>query len=140
MPGPSDLSNDRDAYDVLDRLAVAIRTMNPTEVPPPVIFNGVGNIKDFFISFERFCRSKYGDNYDSYLVVLPTYLAGEAKNIAQSFGTGSNVSYNTVKNRLIAEHARKSLGRNNFTDFFSATRLPSESLVCLIATQSDWKP
>ena len=43
MPGPQSNHEGQDnSVRVFDRLADAITAMNPTEVPPPPIFNGGG--------------------------------------------------------------------------------------------------
>ena len=119
--------------EVLGDLAEAINGMKIQRVPPPVPFKGVGqgDIKDFFDAFEKYCDSVYKKEYSSYLQVLPSFLENEAKSIVLAYGTGDGVDYRVVKDRVIAEiSTRRTLGANQYTDFFSAKRLPNESLVC----------
>ena len=115
----------------LAQLADVLSNMNMDKVPPPVPYKGKGCIKDFFAAFERYCISLYKGNTDSFLQVLPSFLEGEAKAIVNSFGFGSGVSYEMVRDRVIREMThRRSLGSNNYSDFFSAKRFPEESLTC----------
>ena len=73
----------------------------------------------------------YQDQPDLYLQILPSFLEGEAKNIVLAFGSGTAVTYQIVKDRLIAElTTRRTIGSNGYTDFFAAKRRPGESLVC----------
>ena len=115
---------------VFTELTDAIRGMNIARTPPPAIFKGIGSIDDFFRNFEAYCETLYRDQYNSYLQVLPTFLEGEAKEIVRAFGTGANVAYNDVKDKLKTEFKKKTLGHSKYVEFFSAKRLPNESLVC----------
>lgn len=114
--------------DMVNSLVDAIRDMKVERVPPPVSYTGRGNLNEFFISFERYAASLYKDDFASYLQILPSFLDGESKNIVLSFGTGAN--YQVVKERLRRESNKRTLGSNNFTDFFATVRLPGESLTC----------
>ena len=113
------------------QLTAVLQELSVTRVPPPSMFTGVGSIEEFFVAFERYCLALYKGDHVSYLQVLPTFLEGDAKNMVRSFGTGQGVDYMTVKAKLIKEcSSRSSIGQNNFTDFFSATRIPGETLMC----------
>ena len=113
------------------QLAEAIGRMNARQLPAPLPFKGVGNINDFFEHFERHAESLYGTDPISYLQRLPQFLEGEPRDIAVAFGSGTGVTYEVVKARLIQEFtATRTLGNNQYSDFFSASRRPNESLVC----------
>ena len=113
---------------LIENFTAALRDIKVQRVPPPMPYKGVGSINDFFENFERYAHSLYENDARSYLQILPSFLEGETKNIALSFGT--NADYATVKARVISESERRSLGSNNFTDFFATKRLPGESLLC----------
>ena len=113
----------------LENLATAIGQMNNTKVPPPTPYQGYGDIRAFFTSFENYCQNVYGNNTEAQLTILPSFLEGEAKQIALSFGNGAQ--YNAVKERIIAEMTgRRSLGSNQVSDIFSTQRREHESLLC----------
>ena len=115
--------------EVLETLATAIGQMNNTKVPPPTPYQGYGDITAFFTSFENYCQNVYGNNTEAQLTILPSFLEGEAKQIALSFGNGAQ--YNAVKERIIAEMTgRRSLGSNQVSDIFSTNRREHESLLC----------
>ena len=117
--------------EVLQNLADAIGNLNVNKVPPPLPYKNVGSIEDFFTKFERYAQSQYQQDHDSYLSILPSFLEGEAKNIVFAFGNGAGITYANVKERLIAElTTRRTIGSNQYTDFFGAKRRPGESLVC----------
>ena len=74
-------------------------------MPPPVVFNGIGNIVDFFNAFENYGGSMYRNNEAAYLQILPSFLEDEARNIVLSFGTGNNINYQyqIVRNRMVQD-------------------------------------
>ena len=62
---------------------------------------------------------------------MPSYLESEPRNIALAFGIGNGVKYRDVKNKIVAEYTtRQTIGSNQYTDFFSASRRKDESLTC----------
>ena len=99
-------------------------------VPPPLIFNGSSCVEIFFKQFEAHCIAIYGENYDAWLQVLPSFTDGEPRNIVQSFGMGNTVTYTLVKERLLTECKRRTFGTNAITDFYGAIRRAGETLVC----------
>ena len=116
---------------VLGELSTAIQGMRVDRVPPPVPYNGFGSAQSFFTAFEKYAKSIYDNDEQSYLQVLPTFLEGEPKAIVLSFGTTPDVEYRVVRDRVIHEMStHNSIGSRPYTDFFSAKRLPRESLTC----------
>ena len=117
---------------VMGDLAQAINDLRTDRVPPPVTFSGLGGasaVNSFFLAFEKYATSIYKQDFDSWYQVLPSFLDGEAKSIVRAFGR--DASYEVVKQRLIVECSNHtSLTSNDFAEFFSASRHPSESLVC----------
>ena len=118
---------------VLQNLAQSIADMKTNHVPPPTPYKGIGSVSDFFAAFDRYACAQYKVDYQSYLQILPNFLEGEAKAIALSYGSGSAVRYEDVKERIIREMNRRNcMGANSMTDFFSIKRLPGESLTCFV--------
>ena len=116
---------------VLENLAEAIAAMRAQNVPPPQIYKGVGSIEDFFTRFEKYAAVQYQNDEDSYLTVLPNFLEGEPQNLVTAFGTGTGITYQEVKEKVIQElKSRKTLGANDYTEFFAAKRRNGETLVC----------
>ena len=116
---------------VLGELSTAINGMRIDRVPPPVPYNGCGNVQSFFTAFEKYARALYKDDEESYLQILPTFLEGEPKAIVLSFGNSPDVRYPVVKQRVIHEkNTRNNIGSSPYSDFFSAKRRPGESLTC----------
>ena len=114
-----------------ESLAAALNKFHAAKVPPPIPYKGVGDVREFFRNFERYAESLYDQDEQSYLLVLPSFLEGESKNIVTAFGTGGTTTYDIVKDRVISEMTRrKTLGSNGYTDFFASQRLPNETLVC----------
>ena len=124
-------SNMASMEEVLDNLATAIGQMNSNKVPPPTPYQGYGDIAAFFRSFENYCLHIYGNSAEAYLSVLPSFLEGEARQIALSYGTGNGIQYETVKERIIAEMTgRRILGSNQVSNIFSTKRRENETLLC----------
>ena len=116
---------------VLGELSTAIQGMRVDRVPPPVPYNGLGSARNFFAAFEKYAKSLYDDDEQCYLQMLPTFMEGEPKAIVLSFGTAPDVEYSVVRDRVIHEiGTHNSIGSRPYTDFFSAKRLPRESLTC----------
>ena len=80
--------------------------------------------------FEACATSIYRTEQRSWLQILPQFTVGEPRSIVQSFGMGGGTTYAMVKERLKAECERRTFGANKLTDFYGATRRPSESLLC----------
>ena len=100
---------------ILTRLTDAIESMKIVRAPPPSPYIGYGDIADFFRSFEAYCLALYKQDFQAYLTVLPSFLEGEAKQIAVAYGSAAN--YRTVKDKIIEElSARRTLGTNRVTD------------------------
>ena len=116
--------------EILANLTQSLNRLGGDRVPPPVVYNGTTNINNFFADFERYCASIYGNANQSWLQILPSFLEGEAKSIVQAFGNGTNITYQIVKERLVAEAGRRSLGNNLLTDFYTTNRRHNESLLC----------
>ena len=113
------------------KLAEAVSVLNRPKVPAPAPFTGVGKIECFFREFERYAKTRYGENLHSYLRSLPDFLTGEALSLLKAFGSGSNVTYDVVKARIIQDlNDRKSIVHNSFADFVGMKREPDESLPC----------
>ena len=89
-------------------------------IPPPEQFDGKNyhSIDDFFYFYERFCQAIYGKDNVSWLQVLPDFLYGEYKSIVEAFGRSKDVSYETVKCRLIKEIRFQSIGDTCFCNFW----------------------
>ena len=85
---------------------------------------------DFFRVFENYCKSLYQEEQSNYLLALPSFLEGEAKAIVAAFGTGDNVTYPIVKQKLIDVYQKKSLGSSPHVALWSATRHKGETLTC----------
>ena len=113
-----------------ENLTEAIRGMNVNGPPPPLAFNGKGNINDFFRVFENYCGHLYHEEHDSYLLALPNFLEGEAKNIVEAHGTGNNVTYELVKTKLVELFQKRSLGSSPHVRLWSATRHRNETFTC----------
>ena len=118
---------------VMNGLTEAVRQMGTNHrVPPPAVFSGTSgmDVVSFFDAFERYACSVYGMDYMSWMVAISTYLEGEPRALVEAFGPGA--SYRVVKNRLVSEYTARSstLGNNEISAFFSASRLPNESLLC----------
>lgn len=112
--------------ETLNSLAEAISRVHISRVPPPAMCTGTG-IREFFIRFERFAYSSFGDDADIWIQVLPDYLSGEAKSIALAHG--ENASYRIVKEKLM--NIFNQANRNDaYTNFFSAKREYAETLRC----------
>ena len=111
-------------------LSTAIQGMNTARTPPPLPFKGSGNINDFFRVYENYCKSLYQEEQSNYLLALPSFLEGEAKAIVAAFGTGDNVTYPLVKQKLIDVYQKKSLGSSPHVALWSATRHKGETLTC----------
>ena len=110
----------------------AIRLMNRPKVPPPAVFNGTNfyTVEEFFLFFERYAISVYGEDKLSWLQVLPSFLEGEPRNIVSSFGLRSSLDYTTVKETVIEVCNFRMLGENNLVDFMKLSRYVGESPVC----------
>ena len=112
-------------------LAEAVSALNRPKVPAPAPFTGVGRIECLFSEFERYAESCYGENFNSYLRTLPEFLTGEALSLLKAFGSGSDVTYEVVKARIIQDlNDRKSIVQNSFADFVGMKRERDESLPC----------
>ena len=115
----------------LSELTATIKEFNRERVPPPAEFTGKGRIECFFTQFERYARSLYKANTESYLRLLPQFLRGEARDVVLSFGYGDDITYQVVKERVIKVlNDRKGLGSNSFAELITMSREPDESLVC----------
>ena len=115
---------------ILENLTGALERLGASRVPPPMPYNGTTDVGDFFTSFERYCESIYGNQTEAWLTILPTFTEGEARNIVSAFGTGTHVTYENVKARVVLEMQRRTLGRNSLTDVLTCTRRLNESLLC----------
>ena len=119
------------AAEQIQQIVEAMARLSARQLPPPLPYKGVGNINDFFTTFERHAESLYGNDPISYLQTLHQFLEGEPREIAVAFGSGAGVTYEAVKERLITEFTTaRTLGNNQYSDFFSASRRTNESLVC----------
>ena len=116
--------------EVLNKINANLARLAACRVPPPSIFDGSSDVKVFFKQFEAHCTAIYGENYDAWLQVLPSFTDGEPRNIVQSFGMGNTVTYTLVKERLLTECKRRTFGTNAITDFYGAVRRAGETLVC----------
>ena len=85
----------------LSDLEAALKEFRTPRIPPPTEFTGIGRVECFFEHFERYARCLYKQDTDSYLKILPQFLCGEAREVVNSFGFGSEASYETVKERVI---------------------------------------
>ena len=119
-----------DFRDLMEGLTDAMGRLGANRVPPPAIYDGHGNVENFFQRFEEYAEAVYGNNGGHLLQILPSFLSGEAKNIVNSFGTGGTITYNIVKQRLIAEMSKSNLGDNALSAFYSAAKRSGESLLC----------
>ena len=111
---------------VLIDLTGAINRLGANRVPPPAAFNGTTGIRQFFDHYEEYCTALYGNNQNYFLQLLPTFVTGKAKEIVTAFGSGATITYDLVKQRVIAELTRSTLGSNPLTEFYAAI----ESLLC----------
>ena len=113
-----------DLVQVFLSFASAIRSMGKPKVPPPKICDSSNyEVVDFFFFFERFATAVYGQDKVSWLQVLPEFLAGNLREIVDSFGINRYYTYDHVKEILI-KHSKvtSSLGGNKYFDFFRASR------------------
>ena len=122
--------NQNPMFEVLTALNTNLARLGANRVPPPSTYNGSTSVATFFRQFEAYCTSIYGDEKSSWLQILPSFTDGEPRAIVESFGMGAHVTYQMVKERLIAECERRTLGSNKITDFYAATRRSQESLLC----------
>ena len=112
-------------------LEAIIAAQSPSK-PAPEIYdcsNDYQTVTEFFNQFERYVSSVYGNDTAVHLQVLPQYLSGEAKHIALAYGPSAQ--YDTVKQRIIVELARRPLDSSPLTDFQEMKRKPGESLLVL---------
>ena len=116
--------------ELLENLTGALERLGAARVPPPMQYNGTSDVGVFFEAFENYCESVYGNQQGSWLQILPTFMGGEPRNIVNAFGAGPQVTYTAVKERLILEMQRGSLGRNSLTDVLTCKRRVNESLLC----------
>ena len=116
--------------DAFANLTAAINGMNIARAPPPMPFNGSGSIADFFRIYENYCESIYKEELGNYLLALPSFLEGEAKAIVAAFGNGEHITYEIVKEKLIAVFQKKALGASPHVNLWSAVRHPNESFTC----------
>ena len=116
--------------EVLAALNGTLERLGANRVPPPAIYSGTTSITTFFTQFEAYCKSIYGEEHASWLQILPTFMDGESRSMVQAFGSGGNITYEVVKERVQAELQRRTLGTNTITDFYGATKRASESLLC----------
>ena len=115
----------------LRELGAPLKEFHAVRIPPPAEFTGVGRIECFFEHFERYARCLYKEDTDSYRKILPQFLRGEAREIVNSFGYGSEASYETVKERVITVlNEKKTIGTNAFSELLAMSREPDESLTC----------
>lgn len=118
---------------VLQKLSLAIGDMSEKKLPPPLPFDnkrGRENITGFFADFERYALRQYGDNKDSWIKVLPSYLTGDALHTVVSFGRGPNVYYEEVKRCLINEYSRlRTLDNDVLGEMMSFRRMPGEKIL-----------
>ena len=116
--------------EILGNLTEALDRLGAARVPPPMQYNGTSNVTNFFETFENYCRSIYGNQQGSWLQILPTFMEGEPRNIVNAFGAGGQVTYAAVKERVVLEMQRGSLGRNSLTDVLTCKRRVNETLLC----------
>ena len=86
--------------------------------------------------FEKYCRNLYGEDTDDWVQVLPSYLRGELRQVAQVLG--ASVGYDEVKQKLLSEFVVETgVTGKLFTDLLDVTLKENESLKCfLIRLQS----
>ena len=71
----------------LKNLTDAIRHAS-LKIPPPSPYMSselLGDLKIFFVDFEKYVESLYGNNERAWLQLLPDFLEGEACNILKAF-------------------------------------------------------
>ena len=111
-------------------LVEAMSVLGTSKVPLPAIFTGIDgpiDIASFFVAFERYCLVNYKKDLLSWVQVLPSFLEGEAREIAQAFGCGAK--YALVKQKLVEEFSYgRTLGRTLVAKFLSAERRAGETL------------
>ena len=59
------------------------------KVPPPSPYRSselLGDLKGFFVDFEKYAAHLYGSDERAYLQLLPDFLEGEACDIMKAFG------------------------------------------------------
>ena len=78
-----------DMTEVVEAITLEFISRKQPKVPAPPMFKGQQEgacIDSFFTKFEKFCKSLYREDQDTWVQVLPEYLEGDAKSLALAFG------------------------------------------------------
>lgn len=99
------------------------------KVPPPRKCNQPERLPLFFKNFEKYAAAEYGDDLDSWLLILPDFVEGRILKVVQAFG--EDKEYGDVKERLLKDFVQKEIVTGNlYQDILDLRREPNEDLRC----------
>ena len=114
---------------VVAALAAALQGMVPERVPPPAVCSRVGQLPQFFKTFEKYARSLYKQDEEAWLQILPNYVEGEVLQIVKAFG--DSVDYAALKGRILRDFVRDSkVTGESYAEILGLKMKEGESLRC----------
>lgn len=101
------------------------------KVPPPAKCDDPGRLVHFFKIFEKWCRSEFHEDRESWVQVLPSFVGGEILRTVQAFPP--DAEYDTIKFKILTNFVQTTVVTGNlYRQVLDMKRRSDEGIRCFL--------